>query len=213
LSAVSAVLSGTKVSLGAQDVSSEEAGAHTGEVIASLLHEVGCRYVIVGHSERRRRLGESNDLIKKKVAAAVRHNLTPILCVGETHEERSAGRSEEVVREQVATAVGGLNLAEGALVVAYEPVWAISPNPPARAVDALSMRPIIEDVLARELGQAALRDQCVLVYGGSVRPENVLQFVGPETMQGVLVGAESLVAGEFLKIIDTVSGQNQRSPS
>ena len=203
IAAVAEVFKETVVSLGAQDVAAEERGSYTGEVSAAMLKAVGCRYVIVGHSERRRRFQETNALVNAKLRRALQHELTPILCVGETKEERDAGEANRVVSEQVAEALAGVEHDSGRIIIAYEPVWAISPSPPAKSADALVMLPVIQEAIAR---QTQLHpDGYVVVYGGSVAANNVASFVGPGRLAGVLVGKESLSGQEFLAIIATAA--------
>lgn len=201
ISSVADVLQGTTIVLGAQDVSSAERGSFTGEVSAAMLAAVGCRYVIVGHSERRQRFGETNQIIGQKVSAAFRAGLTPILCIGEKRDERDAGQARAVVRAQVSEALAGTEVSAAGLIVAYEPVWAISPNPPARGDEALEMLPVITDSLSQSVGVNAARERCVVIYGGSVGASNVTEFVRPGKFAGALVGRESLAADEFLRII------------
>ena len=200
---VAAILKGSQVAFGAQDVASKEGGSYTGDVSASMLAEVGCRYVVVGHSERRRNHGEIESVIAEKIAMAVANHLVPILCVGETAEERTTGASSSVVRQQL-TALMSAAASTGSLVVAYEPVWAISPHPAASAADATAMLPTLKEGLDAVLGPS-WSTRVTILYGGSVDAKNVQGFVGSESFGGVLVGSESLHAESFLAIAAAVA--------
>jgi triosephosphate isomerase len=191
LATVAASLRGSVVALGAQDVSADERGAFTGEVAASVLVELGCRFVIVGHSERRTRHGESDELVGRKVAAVLRCGLTPVVCVGETAAERRQGQSTAVVTRQLRPVVAAAAGRE--FIVAYEPVWAISPQPAASGEEATAMLPAVRQAVAAA-------SSVPVIYGGSVSPANVNSFVGPGRFAGVLVGAESVRATEFSAI-------------
>lgn len=190
LTSVAAALTEMSVMLGAQDVSPDELGPFTSEVAASVLAEVGCRFVIVGHSDRRARQGETDKQVEQKLSAALRHGLTPVLCVGETATERKRGETVNVIKRQLGAVPAGK---EGRIIVTYEPVWAISPQPPATGDEAAAMLSVINETLK---GTAA-----AIIYGGSVSLQNVTDFVAPKKFAGVLVGADSLKAAEFLAII------------
>lgn len=195
------VIKGTNLSLGAQDSCSEERGAYTGEVSPAVLREVGCRYVIVGHSERRQLFYETDESVRRKVATALRHGLTPILCVGETAEERAAGRRDEVVERQLRVALDG---ASGNFIVAYEPVWAIGSGKTVTRREAVDAHRFIRNVLDHAVGAVATAQTAVL-YGGSVTAENVGHFVGADLMDGVLVGTASVEADAFQSIVAAVA--------
>ena len=227
LGEVARVLAGTPVALGAQNVHWEDKGAFTGEIAAPMLTSLGCRYVIVGHSERRQYFGETDESVGRRLAAALRHGLVPILCVGETWEEREAGRTRERVQAQLrgalapaaggagagtgtgagAGAGGGAGGAEGwlgrELAVAYEPVWAIGTGRAARGADAQEVAALIRAVLAELIGPAAAAATRVL-YGGSVKPENMAEFAAEPDIDGALVGGASLDAASFLGIVRQV---------
>lgn len=193
------------LTLGAQDVAIADIGALTGEVSAGQLAEVGCKYVIVGHSERRRLFGETDALVRAKVERVLDHGMTPIVCIGETAEERAANKTEEVLRRQLQIVLHNLDLGDKHFIVAYEPVWAISPNPPAEAKDVLPFLALIKEAIAAEVGEAVASEQCAVIYGGSVSAQDVAEYVGPEKYNGALVGSESLVAKHFLHILEVIT--------
>jgi triosephosphate isomerase (TIM) len=192
-------LSGSAVKWGAQDVHQLEKGAYTGEVSAAMLRDLGCSYVIVGHSERRAYYNEGSRLVAEKFLAAQRAGLTPILCVGETLEQRENGTTEEVVAGQMDALIqlGGVDVLRNA-VVAYEPVWAIGTGKTATAAQAQAVHAFIRRRVASHDGQIAA-ELCIL-YGGSVKANNAAElFVMPD-IDGGLIGGASLVADEFLAI-------------
>ncbi|MBI1965575.1 MAG: triose-phosphate isomerase [Betaproteobacteria bacterium] len=199
LGLVQQALRGSNVALGAQDVCQHDNGAYTGGVSAAMLADLGCRYVIVGHSERRAVFGDSDELVALKYAAAVRHRLTPILCVGETLAERESGVTEKVVARQLDAVIGHCGAA--ALergVVAYEPVWAIGTGRNATPEQAQAVHEYVRGRLAaagRRMADAA----CIL-YGGSVKAANAAQLFAMPDVDGGLIGGASLVAGEFVAI-------------
>ncbi len=186
--------------LGAQDIFWEEEGAFTGEVSGRMLAALGVRYVLVGHSERRHLLGEDDGVVAKKLRAAVRTGLTPILCVGERIEEREAGRTWEVVGRQVEAAMAGLEGETRGLVVAYEPVWAIGTGRTATPDDASQASEIIRSRLGELLGEAA-REEVRVLYGGSVNSGNIGMFMAAKGVDGALVGGASLDPEEFARIV------------
>jgi len=198
LQAVAEELAGTPVALGAQNLHWEREGAYTGEVSGEMLAALGCRYVIVGHSERRTHFGESDEAVARKLMAARRCGMVPILCVGETLEEREAGRTEEVVVGQLSRSLEGWP-GESPLVVAYEPVWAIGTGMTATRAQAEQVHRVIREWLAMTLGRRFAASTRVL-YGGSVKPENAAELLGSEHIDGALVGGASLVASAFVEI-------------
>ncbi|MCS6962560.1 triose-phosphate isomerase [Thermoflexus sp.] len=199
--AVHAALQGSSIRLGAQNVHWEDAGAFTGEVSPVMLKE-WCQYVIIGHSERRQYFHEDDEMIRRKVLAALRHGLIPILCVGETLAQREAGETGTVVAAQTRRALEGLTPDQAAsLVIAYEPVWAIGTGRAATGTDAEEViqrwvRGTLEALFGPEVAQ-----QVRVLYGGSVTPENIAEFVCRPTIDGALVGGASLKAETFLGII------------
>ncbi len=191
---------GGKVALGAQNMYQEEKGAFTGEISGPMLKDAGCRYVILGHSERRSIFGESDELIGQKVRAAFGYGLTPILCIGETLDEREAGKTNEVNRRQLLAAAEGLTPEQAAsLVIAYEPVWAIGTGKNCDPAEAQASIKAVRDVVAEKFGQeaaAAVRIQ----YGGSVKPNNIADYMAQPDIDGALVGGASLDPGSFAEI-------------
>lgn len=195
LGAAARALDGSGVRLGAQDVFWEPRGPYTGEISPPMLVDAGCRYVIVGHSERRQHFGETDEAVRRKTAAALDHGLVPIVCVGERLDERDAGRTDAVVRRQVEQAAAGLAAERvGLLVIAYEPVWAIGSGRTPTGEEADRVAGVIRDALGR-----AGEDVRVL-YGGSVTPANVGEFSGRPGIDGALVGGASLDASAFIAI-------------
>ncbi|MDI3280880.1 MAG: triose-phosphate isomerase [Bacillota bacterium] len=202
LEAVARALEGSEVALGAQNLFWEEEGAYTGEISPRMLGAAGCSYVVIGHSERRRLFGETDEHVHRKVAAALGHALLPIVCVGETLEEREAGRTEEVVVRQVKAAFHGLAADEVArCVVAYEPVWAIGTGRNATGEDANQICGLIRRTLAGLYGEGAA-SAVRLQYGGSVKPENAAEFARQPEIDGALVGGASLEPGKFIAIAE-----------
>ena len=195
LAEVAEQLRGSPVGLGAQNVSEHAQGAYTGEVSAAMLKELGCRYAIVGHSERRQVYGETDAQVAAKFAAARAAGLTPILCVGETLAEREAGRTEEVVARQL----GAVAFKDG--VLAYEPVWAIGTGRNATPEQAQEVHGFM-----RERLPPALRDSTPILYGGSVKPQNAAAIFAMPDVDGGLIGGASLVAADFLAILRAAAG-------
>lgn len=180
------------VRLGAQDLYWEDAGAYTGEVSASMLKDLGCQFVIVGHSERRRLFGELDEWTNKKVGAALRHQLQPILCVGETLDERDGGLTERVVVRQLCHGLSGLEKQQaGRIVLAYEPVWAIGTGRAATPDQATAVHRLIRQTV-KEHWSADIADALVILYGGSVTPQNITSFLSSDDIDGALVGGACL---------------------
>jgi len=201
LVAVRAAIEGSPVLLGAQDVSPHAPGAHTGEVSAEMLLDLGCARAIVGHSERRES-GETDAIVRGKARRAVDLGLGIILCVGEKEEERLRGEEKQVVERQLREALAGVGAreAEEKLVVAYEPVWAIGTGRTATAGDAEEMHRFARGVLGELFGEGAARSIRIL-YGGSVKPSNAAELLGKDEIDGALVGGASLDAALFTEII------------
>jgi len=193
------VLAGSNVGWGAQDVSVHAQGAYTGEVSAAMLADFGCRYVIVGHSERRSYHGESDDLVAAKTEAALAAGLTPIVCVGETLEEREANVTDAVVTRQldaVLARVGAVGMARA--VIAYEPVWAIGTGRTATPQQAQEVHALIRARFAQS--DAAVAAGVRILYGGSMKPNNAAELMAQPDIDGGLIGGASLVAPDFLAI-------------
>ena len=205
LLAISALLQGTDIGLGAQNLHWEESGAYTGEVAPNMVAEF-CQYVIIGHSERRAYFGETDETVNKKVHAALAHDLTPIVCVGETEDQYESKLTGEVVRRQISQGLADVDPAKAAkIIVAYEPIWAIgtgkaSSGENANAVLADYIRPALADLFGADTAQA-IRIQ----YGGSVTGANADEFFGQPEIDGALVGGASLKADEFVAIVKTAA--------
>ena len=192
---------GTNVAIGAQDLPWEKEGAYTGEICPRMLLDVGCTHVIVGHSERRQYFGETDDIVNFKLKAALEGGLTPILCVGEVLEEREAGLTEDVLRRQCLRAFHALSTKKaGKLVVAYEPVWAIGTGKTATPQLASEAHVLIRGEAAKAFGQQ-FADKLRILYGGSVKPENVKALMAEEEIDGALVGGASLDPKSFAAIV------------
>ncbi len=189
-----------KVTYGAQDVSRHESGAYTGEVSAQMLAKLGCTWVVVGHSERREYHNESDELVAAKAAAALRHGMSPIVCVGEPLEIREAGTHVDYVVEQTRASLAGLSAEDlSNTVIAYEPVWAIGTGKVASAADAQEVCAAIRG-LVRELAGDEVADGIRILYGGSVKTDSVAEIVGQPDVDGGLVGGASLDGEEFAKL-------------
>jgi len=199
LAQAQAVLGGSSIAWGAQNLSEQTKGAFTGEVSASMLLDFGCRYVIVGHSERRSLYGESDELVASKYVAAQAAGLTPILCVGESLDERESGVTEAVVGRQLDAVIKLAGVASLAMaVVAYEPVWAIGTGKTASPEQAQAVHAFIRGKIATlDAGVAA---QLVIQYGGSVKAANAAELMAKPDIDGGLIGGASLVADEFVAI-------------
>lgn len=195
------LLGGTSIRLAAQNLHWEPQGAFTGEVSGPMLKELGCTYVIIGHSERRQYFGETDETVAKKVQAARRDSLIPIVCVGETLEQRDRGETLAVIARQVRGALQGLDAkAIAALVVAYEPVWAIGTGRTATPAQAQEVHASIRATLA-ELSDRSSAELVRLLYGGSVKPDNVDALMAEADIDGALVGGASLDAEAFARIV------------
>jgi triosephosphate isomerase len=189
-----------EVKLGAQNVYFEAQGAFTGEISAEMLADLGVTYVIVGHSERRHVLGESDELIRRKVHAVVRGGMTPVLCVGEDLRQRELNHTLRVCERQTVSGLAELSEAQVAsAVIAYEPVWAIGSGQTATAMDAENVIGAIREVVAKEKGTAAAKGVRIL-YGGSVKPDNIAGFITQPNIDGALVGGASLNSSSFLQL-------------
>ncbi len=200
LAAVANVIVGSRIGLGAQNLHWEKEGAYTGEISAEMLRDIGCRYVIVGHSERRQYFGETDEGVNRKSAAALASDLTPIVCVGETLLEREAGRANDVVAAQVRGALVGFSAEQvRALMFAYEPVWAIGTGRSATPSQAAQMHDSLRMILARLFGDNVALDIRIL-YGGSVNAENAGELLGQSGIDGALIGGASLRADSFASI-------------
>ena len=201
LAAVADALAGSRIALAAQNMFCEDNGAYTGEISAEMLKDVGCRVVILGHSERRHVIGETDELINRKVIKALSAGLDVILCVGELLEQRQAGETLEVVRRQVRIGLEGVTKADMAcLVVAYEPVWAIGTGVTATPEQAQEVHAMIRG-LVEEAYDASVAEALRIQYGGSVKPANAADLLGRPDLDGALVGGASLKADDFAAIV------------
>lgn len=197
LSEAAVALAGSDIRWGAQDCSMHEQGAYTGEVSAAMLAEFGCRYVIVGHSERRAYHAESDQLVADKAKAALARGITPIVCVGETLAQREGGETEAVVKRQLSAVIHTLGHCAGEMVVAYEPVWAIGTGRVATPEQAQAVHALLR---AQLRAAAANADTMTLLYGGSVKPDNAATLFGQADIDGGLIGGASLKAADFVGI-------------
>ena len=202
LRAVADRLEGTNVLVGAQNVAAEVGqGAFTGEVSGMMLLDAGATHCIVGHSERRQYYGETNEVVHGKLRAAIEAGLVPIVCVGELLDERDAGRAEEVVEAQIRLAMGGLTALElSRTIAAYEPVWAIGTGRTATPETAQQMHRFIREIVGQVAGADVAEGMRVL-YGGSVKPDNIAELMRQPDIDGALVGGASLEADSFAKIV------------
>ena len=202
LTAIAESVAGTPVELGAQNLYAAEDGAYTGEVNAGMLTDVGCRFVILGHSERRAILGETDAQVSEKLHAALAGNLIPIVCVGETLEDREAGNTEKVVESQLRGSLTGLDeVCAAGIVIAYEPVWAIGTGKTASPEQAEEVHAFIRKLLGELFGDDVAA-QIRIQYGGSVKPGNAKELLGQPNIDGALVGGASLKADDFVAIIN-----------
>jgi triosephosphate isomerase len=199
LQQVSALVAGTSVDLGAQDVSAYEAGAYTGEVSAQMLKDFGVRYAIIGHSERRQYHGETDESIAAKAQAALKAGICPIVCVGESLEEREAGQTEAVVKRQLAAVVHANGHCISEIVVAYEPRWAIGTGKTATPEQAQEVHAALRAQLRLATEHA---DRIRIVYGGSMNAANAAVLLAQPDIDGGLIGGAALKAADFLKIVE-----------
>jgi triosephosphate isomerase (TIM) len=192
LTIVSKSLHGNRIRLGAQNVHWEDCGAYTGEISASMLTEMGVRYVIVGHSERRQHFGETDETVNLRLKAAQQNGLIPILCVGETNQQRVAGKAEETIVNQLKNGLVGIDQTK--LVIAYEPIWAIGTGETCEAREADRVIGLIRAQLTNS--------EVTIQYGGSVKPSNIDEIMAQPQIDGVLVGGASLAAADFAGIVN-----------
>jgi triosephosphate isomerase len=205
---LSMMLQSSSIKLGAQNMYFETKGAYTGEISPLMLREL-CEFVILGHSERRWYFGETDEIVNKKVKAALANKLKPILCVGERLEENEAGKTEEVVGRQLRGALNGIEPV-GDLVIAYEPVWAIGTGKAASGEEAAAAIQFIRDIVATLWNKSIARDFRIL-YGGSVTGANIAEFISHPEIDGALVGGASLKAEEFVSIVEQTAEIKKRT--
>jgi triosephosphate isomerase len=205
LPAVKPALVGTNIKLGAQNLSWEAQGAFTGEISAPMLKDVGCEYVIIGHSERRQFFAETDENVSRKLKAALSAGLIPIVCVGESLSEREAGITSTVVSRQVKLGLAGLSPDDAkTIIIAYEPIWAIGTGKTATAEDANAMCSFIRLIVTGMFG-TPVADAMRIQYGGSVKPDNVDELMATSDIDGALVGGASLKAADFARIVNFVT--------
>jgi triosephosphate isomerase len=198
LAAIKDLIKGSSIKLGAQNLYFEEKGAYTGEVSPLMLAGL-CEFVIIGHSERRQYFGETDEIVNKKIKAALKAGLKPILCIGERLEENEAGKTAEVVTGQLKSSLAGIDYPAG-FIIAYEPVWAIGTGKAATGKQANETIGLIRRNISEMYGEQAARDVRIL-YGGSVNAANAAEFMRQSEIDGALVGGASLKANEFLSIV------------
>jgi triosephosphate isomerase len=201
LDAVGKALKGSPLMLGAQNMSAKADGPYTGEVASSMLLELGCSCVILGHSERRTLFGETDVIVNEKTRAALAAGLKPIVCVGETLVQRKAEQTSAVITEQVLGSLAGLGASLGKIVIAYEPVWAIGTGLTASPAQAQEVHALIRTLLARLGGDEAARG-VLIQYGGSMKPDNARELLAQPDIDGGLIGGAALKADSFLAIIN-----------
>ena len=199
------VIRKTNIKLAAQNVFWEPSGAFTGEVSPYMLRDSGCRWVIIGHSERRGILGESDTMAQRKIKASIKAGLTPILCVGETLEERERGNTMKVIKNQIKNGLNDVNINNpDGIEIAYEPVWAIGTGKNATPEEAEEVHGLIREILSKIF--IGIADKMRILYGGSVTPENIKDLISPPGIDGALVGGASLRAESFAKIVKIIGG-------
>ncbi len=201
LSEVAEVIANSNIALGAQNVYWQDEGAFTGEISPVMLKDAGCAYVIIGHSERRQFFGETNETVNKKVKAALKHGLLPIVCVGESLAQREANQTFQVLADHVQNGLAGLTEEDmSKIVIAYEPVWAIGTGKTATSAQAQEAHKYIRDLLVKLYNQE-IAGNIRIQYGGSVKPENIEEIMGQPDVDGALVGGASLKVESFSEIV------------
>jgi triosephosphate isomerase len=198
LAQVQSLVAGSKIDLGAQDVSAHESGAYTGEMSATMLKDFAVRYAIVGHSERRQYHGETDAMVADKAKVALAHGVTPIVCVGETLAEREAGRTQDVVKRQLAAVIHTKGHCISEIVVAYEPIWAVGTGKTATPAQAQEVHAVLR---AQLLAATEHADRIQILYGGSMNAFNAADLLAQSDIDGGLIGGASLKAPDFLSII------------
>jgi len=207
LAAIREIIKGSSIELGAQNLFHEEKGAYTGEISPKMIAEL-CEFVIIGHSERRQYFGETGEVVNKKIAAALKFGLKPILCIGEKLEENEAGKTEYVVTEQLKSSLSGIDFL-GGLLIAYEPIWAIGTGRAATSEQANATISLIRRSIS-ELYNDKIANDIRILYGGSVTAANATEFMQQTEIDGALVGGASLKAAEFLSIVKQTSEVRNR---
>jgi len=200
LQKVGEILSGSKIKLGAQNVFWKNNGAYTGEVSAETLRKLGCKYVLIGHSERRQNLGETDEMVNEKIKAALKVGLIPVICVGETLEEKKAKKGKAVLARQVRKALEDVKLGSQQLILAYEPIWAIGTGQAIEPNEADEQHYYLHSLLARSFGLTKAKKACRVIYGGSVDAKNSQDLLALKYVDGLLVGGASLDSGKMANI-------------
>lgn len=201
LSEVKKEISGTKLKLGAQNMHWEESGAFTGEISPLMLKEIGVDFCIIGHSERRQYFGETDEMVNRKIKSALKHGISPIVCVGETLEQREANIEKKVVETQILKAFDGIVAEEmEKIVIAYEPIWAIGTGKTATKEEANEIIAFIRKIIMNKYRQE-ISDKVRIQYGGSVKPDNITDIMNQSDIDGALVGGASLKPEEFIKLV------------
>lgn len=195
----------TDISVGAQNIFWEEQGLYTGEVSILMIYEIGCSHIIVGHSERRKNFNESNEQINKKIKLVLKYKLIPIVCVGETFDQRHAGKKNLVIAKQLVESLKGIDFTKDQkIIIAYEPVWSISPGLPCEPQEAKDTSKLITQILLDIYPEDIIENNFDCIYGGSVDENNVKDYVDMKNFIGVLVGGASLKADKFSQIIKKI---------
>ncbi|HPA25719.1 MAG TPA: triose-phosphate isomerase [bacterium] len=203
---VAEIIKDSPIKLGAQNVFYHEKGSYTGEISPLMLKELGVTHVIVGHSERRHFIGETDADLNLKIKTCLTHNLTPIICIGETFDERRLGKTEVTIIRQLTRGLEDVKLTgDQQLIIAYEPVWAISPAPPAEPTDVKKLVAVIKMILADFFSAEVIDKNTTLIYGGSVDSNNINDFLEPNLITGALVGGASLNIEKFSAIINKIN--------
>lgn len=201
LALVREILKGSNIKLGAQNAYGELKGAFTGEISPQMLKDMGCAYVIIGHSERRHIMGETDEMINKKLRAVLKADLTAIFCIGELLEERESGTTETVLRRQLEAGLKGFSSGQlKQIIIAYEPVWAIGTGQTATSQQAQEVHAFIREFITR-LSDETRAEEIRIMYGGSVNPENISDLMAQPDVDGALVGGASLKADSFIQIV------------
>lgn len=199
---VKKAIEGSRIKLAAQNMHWEDKGAYTGEISPLMLKEIGIDYCIIGHSERRQYFNETDETVNKKVKVALKYNIKPIICVGETLEQRENNEAEQIVEKQLLKALEGVEIGKiKDIVIAYEPIWAIGTGKTASSDDADKMCAFIRRIIGNKYGEQASK-AIRIQYGGSVKPNNIKELMDRENIDGALVGGASLVAEDFVKIVN-----------
>lgn len=211
LSEVKKELQGSTVQWGAQNLFWEEKGAFTGEVSPLMLKDVGCQYVVVGHSERRQYFGETDETVNRKIKAVLAHDMVPIVCIGESLEERKRGETIRKVETQITEGLKGLSRKEASqIIIAYEPIWAIGTGMTATPSQAEEVHAFIRNRLGKKYGNE-MASCAIILYGGSVKPANTFELIREKDINGALVGGASLEAASFIQIVrEAIRGYREK---